>query len=237
MLQGQKKAEPFRSLKREYSINWLEPELMKGKAFEDSELRANAAGMCGLAALTCAETSRAHASIIHATCKTFLPLPNASQEESNALKAWRDDVSQEVTDWVNHIKVASDVGAKLSAALFNKEMETIRQQLAKSTELAPARTILLNSGPSQMCLLSDDKRIAKAMEATDKQRPYAPKPTFNRSCGFKPRGAGMVTSAYSPAGRMTPYQKPKAAKSPVPKKSGNPKGRLLHRKRGHAGRD
>jgi hypothetical protein len=52
MLQGQKKAEPFRSLKREYSINWLEPVLMKGKAFEDSELRANAAGACGLAALT-----------------------------------------------------------------------------------------------------------------------------------------------------------------------------------------
>jgi hypothetical protein len=86
----------------------------------------------------------------------------------NALKVWRDDIRQEVTDWVAHIKVASDVGAKLSAALFNKETENIRQQLAKYAEVAPARTILLNSGPSQMHLFSDNKRIAKAMEAADK---------------------------------------------------------------------
>jgi hypothetical protein len=103
----------------------------------------------------------------------------------NALWAWRDDIRQEVTDWVAHIKIASDVGAKLSAALFNKETETICQQLAKSAELAPARTILLNSGPSQTRLFSDDKRIVKAMEAADKQRPYSPKSTFNRSRGFK----------------------------------------------------
>jgi hypothetical protein len=129
------------------------------------------------------------------------------------------------------------MGAKLSTALFNKETETIRQQLAKSAELAPALTILLNSGPSQTRLFSDDKRIAKAVEATDKHLPYAPKPTFNRSCGFKPRGASKVTWAYAAARKTTPYQKPKAAKSPVPKKSGNPKGRPLHRKRGsHSGR-
>jgi hypothetical protein len=134
--------------------------------------------------------------------------------------------------WNTHIKIASDVGAKLSAGLFNKETETIRQQLAKSAELAPARTILLNSGPSQTCFFSDDKRIAKAMEAADKQRPYAPKPTFNRSRGFKPRGVGKVTSSYAPACKTTPYQKPKAAKSPVTKKSGNPKGHPFSRKRG-----
>jgi hypothetical protein len=104
MLQGQKKAEPFRNL-RLPDVNWLKPELMKGKTYEDSELRANAAGMCGLAALTCAETSHTHASRIHATCKTLPPLPNASQEELNALKAWRDDIHQEVTDWVAHIKI------------------------------------------------------------------------------------------------------------------------------------
>jgi hypothetical protein len=164
-------------------------------------------------------------------CKTLPPMANASQEELNALKAWRDDIRQEVTDWVTHIKITSDVGAKLSAALFNKEKENIHQKMAKSAELAPARTILLNSGPSQTHLFTDDARIPKAMEAADKHRPYAPKPTFNRSRGFKPRGAGKVTSVYAPACKTTPYWKPKAAKSPV-KKSENPKGRPLHRKRG-----
>jgi hypothetical protein len=123
------------------------------------------------------------------------------------------------------------MGAKLSAALFNKETENIRQQMANSAELALARTILLNSGPSQMRLFTDDTRITKAMEAADKHRPYAPKPTFNRSRGFKPWGAGKVTSAYAPARKTTPYRKPKVTKSPD-KKSENPKGRPLHRKRG-----
>jgi hypothetical protein len=45
MLQDQEKAEPFRCLKVPESISWLEPELKKGKAFEDAELRANAAGI------------------------------------------------------------------------------------------------------------------------------------------------------------------------------------------------
>jgi hypothetical protein len=143
-----------------------------------------------------------------------------------------------VTAWNAHIKIASEVGAKPSAGLSNKETETICQQLAKSVELAPARTILLNSGPSQTLLFSDDKRIPKAMEAADKQWPYSPKPTFSRSFSFKPRGAGKVTSAYAPARKMTPYQKPKAAKSPVAKKSENPKGRPFPRKRGgRPGRD
>jgi hypothetical protein len=91
--------------------------------------------------------------------------------------------------------------------------------MAKSAELAPAHTILLNSGPSQTRIFTNDAKIAKAMEAADKHRPYTPKPTFNRSRGFKP------------ASKMTPYRKPKAAKSPV-KKSENPKGPPLHRKRG-----
>jgi hypothetical protein len=185
------------------------------------ELQANAA-------LTCAKTSRAHASRIHTTCKTLPPLANASQEELNGLKAWRDGICQEVTNWVAHIKIASDVSTKLSAALFNKEMENIHQQMAKSAELAPARTILLDSGPSQTHLFTDDARIAKAMEAADKHQPYAPKPTFNRSRGFKP--AGKVMLAYAPVGKTTPYRKPNAAKSPI-KKSQNPKGRPLHRKK------
>jgi hypothetical protein len=154
---------------------------MKGKAFEDAELRANAAGTCGLAALTCAESSRAHASRIHATCKALPPLPNASQEELDALCAWRDDIRQEVTAWI-----VSDVGDKLSVGIFNKETETIHQQLAKFAKLAPTRTILLYSGPSQMHLFSDDKRIANSMEAADKQWPYAPK----QKLWFQTQGRG-----------------------------------------------
>jgi hypothetical protein len=69
---------------------------MKGKAFEDTELRANAGGTCGLSALTCMETSRAHASIIHTMCKSLPPMANAFREELTALKAWRDDICCEV---------------------------------------------------------------------------------------------------------------------------------------------
>jgi hypothetical protein len=150
MLRGRKKAAPFRALRLPDTINWLEPELMKGKAFENSKLQANAAGMCGLSVLTCAETSRAHASNIYTMCKTLPPMANASKEE---LKAWRDDIRQEVADWVDHIKTASDVGAKLSAALFNKETENIRQQMARAPKLAPVHTILLNSCPLSYAFL------------------------------------------------------------------------------------
>jgi hypothetical protein len=59
---------------------------MRGKAFEDSELRANAAGTCSLSILTCAETSHAHASNIHTMCKTVPPMANASQKELNTLE-------------------------------------------------------------------------------------------------------------------------------------------------------
>jgi hypothetical protein len=38
MLKGRKKAAPFRALRLPDLINWLEPELMKGKTFEDAEL-------------------------------------------------------------------------------------------------------------------------------------------------------------------------------------------------------
>jgi hypothetical protein len=110
MLKGHKKAVPFRFLRLPDPINWLEPQLMKGKAFEDAELRANAAGTCGLSALTCVETSRAHASIIHTMCKNLPPMANASQKELKALNAWRDDIRHEVADWVYHIKTRSDVG-------------------------------------------------------------------------------------------------------------------------------
>jgi hypothetical protein len=76
-------------------------------------------------------------------------MANASQEELTALKAWRDDIRHKVADWVDHVKTRSGVGAKLSTALFNKETDIIRQQMAKAPKLAHAHTILLNRCPSQ----------------------------------------------------------------------------------------
>jgi hypothetical protein len=149
LLKSGKKGTPFRALRLPDSINWLEPELMKGKTFEDTGLRANAAGTCGLSTLTCLETSHAYARKIHTLCKSLPPMANASQEELSALKAWRDDIRREVAYWLDHVKTRSDVGAKLSAALYSKETDVICQQMAKFPELAPARTILLNSCPTQ----------------------------------------------------------------------------------------
>jgi hypothetical protein len=120
------------------------------------------------------------------------------------------------------------VGAKLSAALFNKETDFIRQQLAKTPRLTPAHSILLHSSPTLTRLFSDDARVIKAMEVADKRRPYAPKSSYNSRRGYKPRGAGAETSTYVHQERKpNQRQKAKAAKSPA-KKSGNPKGHLHH---------
>jgi hypothetical protein len=144
------------------------------------------------------------------------------------LKAWRDNIRREVGNWLNHVKTRSDVGAKLSAALFIKETDVIRQQMAKAPELAPSRTILLNSCPTQMRLFSEDARVTKAMEAADKHRPYAPKFSYNSGRGYKPWEAGAVMSTHAHHARKpTQHQKRKAAKSPA-KKSGNSKGRPHH---------
>jgi hypothetical protein len=51
LLRGRKKEVPFRPLKLPDSIDWLKPELLKGKTLEDVELRANTTGTCGLSAL------------------------------------------------------------------------------------------------------------------------------------------------------------------------------------------
>jgi hypothetical protein len=108
-----------------------------------------------------------------------------------------------VANWVDHVKTRSDVGTKLPTALFNKETEIIRQQMARAPKQAPARTILLNSCPSQMRLFTDDARITKAMEAADKHRPFAPKSSYSTGRGYKPRGAGAVTSTYAHAHKTT----------------------------------
>jgi hypothetical protein len=135
-----------------------------------------------------------------------------------------------VADWVDHVKTRCDVGAKLCAALFNKETEITRQQMARAPELAPAHTILLNNCPSQTSLFTEDARIIKAMEAADKHRPFAPKSSYSSDRGYKPRGAGAVTSTYVHARKMTQHRKPKAAKS-LGKKLRNPKGHPHHYKK------
>jgi hypothetical protein len=53
LLQDQEAALEFKSLKLPDCISYLGPKLMKGKAFNEAELRANAAGHCSLGALTC----------------------------------------------------------------------------------------------------------------------------------------------------------------------------------------
>jgi hypothetical protein len=144
------------------------------------------------------------------------------------LKSWREDVCQDVSAWKSQIKNASDVGAKMAAGIFNKETETIRQLMAKSYDLSPINNILLNSPPTETLLFSDDNKIAKAMEAADRHRPYPPKSTLSRSSGPKSKGGGKVTSRSSHARRPTPYQKLNPVQSPEPKKSGNEKGRTFH---------
>jgi hypothetical protein len=229
----QEQALEFKSLDLPQCIAYLGPMLMKGKAFEDVELWANAAGTCGLAALIRAESTCAFANKINSICKAPLPpLHSACQEDIDELKSWREDVCQDVAAWKSQIKNASDMGAKMAAGIFNKETEAIRQLTAKSYDLSPINNILLNSPPTESLLFSDNKKIAKAMEAADRHRLYPPKSTFPRSSGPKSRGGGKVTLTSSHASTSTPYQKPKSVHSPEPKKSGNEKGRsFCHQKR------
>jgi hypothetical protein len=150
-LQDQKPAQQFKSLKLPDSIAYLGPKLKKGKSFEDAELRVNATGTFSLAALTCAKSSHAFADKINSACNAPLPpLLNASQKELDELKAWRDDIRQEVAAWNSHIKIASDVGTKLSAG---KEMEAIRH--------SPINNILLNSSPPRPSFFRMIRRLPR----------------------------------------------------------------------------
>jgi hypothetical protein len=92
ILQNRKKEAPFRALKLPDSIDWLDADIMKGKALEDAETRANVAGTYGFSALSCLETSRAHALKIDGLCKALPPLTSDLKEDATAMKAWRDDV-------------------------------------------------------------------------------------------------------------------------------------------------
>jgi hypothetical protein len=86
-LQNRKKEAPFRSLKLPDSIDWLEADVMRGKALEDAETRANVAGTYGFTALSCLETSRAHAMKIDGLCKALPPLTGDLKEDATAMKA------------------------------------------------------------------------------------------------------------------------------------------------------
>jgi hypothetical protein len=137
ILQGRRKEAPFRALKLPESIDWLEPEVMRGKTLDDAEARANAAGTCGFSALTCLETSRAHALKIDALCKAFRPFTGNPKEDATAMKVWRDSISARAKGWFHHIQIRSDVGAKLAAALFSRETQFIRQEVTKAPRLKP----------------------------------------------------------------------------------------------------
>jgi hypothetical protein len=186
MLQDQEAALEFKSLELPECISYLGPKLMKGKAFEEAELRANTAGTCGLAALTCAESTRAFANKINSACKApLLPLHGASQEDIDEIRRTFVDIRQDVAAWKSQIKNASDEGAKMAAGIFNKETESIRQLMAKSSDLSPINSILLPFPPQTLLFSDSDKKIAKAMEAADRHWPYPPKSTFTRSSGHK----------------------------------------------------
>jgi hypothetical protein len=107
--------------------------------------------------LTCLKTSRAHAAQIHASCKSIPPLTDDPREDVAALKAWRDSIRVKAKEWLHQVR--SDMGAKLSAALFSKETHFICQELAKTPRLAPAKSILLRSSPTTTHLFSDNARV------------------------------------------------------------------------------
>jgi hypothetical protein len=105
--------------------------------------------------------------------------------------------------------------------MFNKETETIRQLVAKSTDASPISNILLACPPSAMLLFKDiDKKIKKAMV----------KSTYSKSGGSKPWGAGKARSRTSSYGKKeSPYRKPQAAKSSELQSAGKAKGRSFQK--------
>jgi hypothetical protein len=136
------------------SIDWLKADVLKGRALADAESRANMAGTFGFLALSCLETSRAHSIKIDG-------LSGDIKEDTTAMKAWRDEVRAKSKEWLGHIQIRSDMGAKLAAALFQKETQFMRNEVAKAPRLVPAKSIL----PTATHLFSDNEKICKAMES------------------------------------------------------------------------
>jgi hypothetical protein len=220
-------------LKLPDSIDWLELEVMKGKTLEDAETQANVAGTYGFSALSCLETSRAHALKIDGLCKALPPLTGNLKEDATAMKAWRDSVCAKSKEWLHHIQIRSDVGAKLAAALFRKETQFIRQEVAKAPRLAPAKSILLCSAPTVTHLFSDNEKVRKSMEAAEKHCPYTPKPFVSKtpyygSGSSKSWGSSAAKTASAHQGQKT-QQRQETKKGAKYQKAGNPKGHPLPR--------
>jgi hypothetical protein len=110
------------------SIDHLEADVTKGKALVDAEARANIAGTFGFSALSCLETSRAHAMKLDGICKDLPTLSGDIKEDMTAMKAWRDEVRAKSKEWLGHIQIRSDMGPKLAAALFQKETQFMRMR-------------------------------------------------------------------------------------------------------------
>jgi hypothetical protein len=92
------------------------------------------------------------------------------------------------------------MGAKLAAALFQKETQFMKNEVAKAPRLAPAKSILLRSAPTATHLFSDNKKVRKAMEAAEKHRhfssrPYVPKTPYFSSGSGKSWGTGAAKTA------------------------------------------
>jgi hypothetical protein len=76
------------------------------------------------------------------------------------MKTWRDEVCAKSApslrqvcakskEWLGHIQIRSDIGAKLAAALFQKETQFfMRNEVAKAPRLALAKSILLRAPKS-----------------------------------------------------------------------------------------
>jgi hypothetical protein len=208
---------------------------MRGKALEDAETRANMAGTYGFSALSCLKTSRAHALKIDGLCKALTPLTGNIKEDATDMKAWRNNVRAKSKEWLGHIQIRSDMRVKLAAALFRKETQFMRQEVAKAPRLALAKSILLRNMPTATHLFSDNKKVRKAMEAAEKHRPYTPRPyvpktPYYGSGSSKSWGTGAEKTASAHQGQKTQQhqEKKKGAKY---QKSGNPKGRPFPRQK------
>jgi hypothetical protein len=226
-LQNRKKEAPFRTLKLPDSIDWLNADVMRGKALVDAETRANMAGTYNFSALSCLETSRAHAMKIDGLCKDLPTLTGDLKEDTMAMKAWRADVRTKSKEWLGHIQIRSDMGVKLAAALFQKETQFIRQEVAKS--------ILLHSAPTATHLFRDNEKVHKAMEAVEKHRPYTPRPYVPKTPYFSSgssksweMGAARTASAHQGQKTQQRQEKKKGAKY---QKAGNPNGYPLPRQK------
>jgi hypothetical protein len=200
-LQNRKKEAPFRALSLPGSIDWLEADVMKGRALADAETRANMAGTFVFLALSCLETSRAHAMRIDGLCKELPTLTGDIKEDTTAMKAWRDKVRTKSKEWLGHVQIRSDMGAKLAAALFQKETQFMRNEVAKAPCLAPAKSIPLCSAPTVTHLFSDNE---------------------------KDNGSGKSWGTDAAKMASAHQQKKKGAKY---QKAGNPKGRPLPRQK------